>query len=121
MGPSGSGKSSLLNVLTGRALHYGPGSKTNLSESVLLARLKAGTFGVSPWDETGSYSWNPSSYSMSQRSTWSLHDPFRMGSLPKIMGSWTHFFRVMEASGMCSVQNPAKAQLEPSGCVREEG
>ena len=24
-------------------------------------------------------------------SPWSLHDPLKMGSLPKIMGSWTHF------------------------------
>ena len=25
--------------------------------------------------------------------TWSLHDPSKMGSLPKIKGSWTHIFR----------------------------
>ena len=32
--------------------------------------------------------------------TWSLHDPQKIGSLPKISGSLTHFFRVMETPGI---------------------
>ena len=32
--------------------------------------------------------------------TWSLRDPLKMGSLPKIKGAWTHFQRVMETPGI---------------------
>ena len=31
---------------------------------------------------------------------WSLHDPEKMWSFPKIKGSWTHFLRVMETLGI---------------------
>ena len=71
--------------------------------------------------------------------TWSLDDPLKMGSLPKIMrGSWTQFSRVMETPGrassipsgakwilftksrihpVCSVQT----LLEPGGCLFRAG
>ena len=36
---------------------------------------------------------------LNQPATWSLHDPYKMGSLSKIMGSLPNFLRVMETPG----------------------
>ena len=51
--------------------------------------------------------------------TWSFHDPLKIGSFPKIMGSWTHFFRVMETPGSFKgTRTPNPFQREtPNMCV----
>ena len=52
--------------------------------------------------------------------TWSLHDPYKMGSVPKIVGSLTHFLRVMETpASLNDMAHVLGKQVAPLACCHQ--